>query len=237
MKEINVTYLGHSGFLLETRTAYLLFDYYKGVIPELSGEKTLYVFSTHRHPDHYNPEILGFSERTGGVRFVLSDDIRKNRKLAREIQEKTREDEVIWVKPHRKPEIEGLGTVETLQSTDEGVAFLVSGAFGCIYHAGDLHWWNWEGEDPSWLRNMEVNYKREIERIAGRHFDLAFLVVDDRLEDHFAQGADWFLQHCPADIVFPMHFWEDPGVVERYPEELKRGAQWMRTDREREWRL
>lgn len=33
-------------------------------------------------------------------------------------------------------------------STDEGVAFLVTAEGRTVFHAGDLNWWHWEGEDP-----------------------------------------------------------------------------------------
>ena len=55
---LTVTYIGHSGFLLETEDAYFLFDYFKGTIPELKNNKSIIVFSSHRHHDHFNPEIL-----------------------------------------------------------------------------------------------------------------------------------------------------------------------------------
>lgn len=51
---MRVTYLGHSGFLLEMEDALLLFDYYQGSLPEMDLEKTLFVFVSHVHYDHYN---------------------------------------------------------------------------------------------------------------------------------------------------------------------------------------
>ena len=53
-----ITYLGHSGFLVETETAYFLFDYIRGTLPEFSEKKKLYVFASHAHKDHWNPEIF-----------------------------------------------------------------------------------------------------------------------------------------------------------------------------------
>ena len=55
---MTVTYIGHSGFLLETEDAYFLFDYFEGTIPELKNNKSIIVFSSHRHHDHFNPEIF-----------------------------------------------------------------------------------------------------------------------------------------------------------------------------------
>ena len=41
---IKVTYLDHSGFLVELEDAYFLFDYYKGRLPQIDlGEKDVCV--------------------------------------------------------------------------------------------------------------------------------------------------------------------------------------------------
>ena len=47
--QIKVSFLYHSGFLVELPEIIFLFDYYKGVIPELDSRKNIYVFSIHRH--------------------------------------------------------------------------------------------------------------------------------------------------------------------------------------------
>ena len=63
---MKITYIGHSGFLAETEHVLLLFDYYQGEIPALPGDKTLYVFASHRHRDHFNPEVFGLTQKHPG---------------------------------------------------------------------------------------------------------------------------------------------------------------------------
>ena len=58
---MKVQYIGHSGFLVTMESCCLLFDYYTGTIPKLPGDRPLYVFSSHRHQDHFDPEIFSFS--------------------------------------------------------------------------------------------------------------------------------------------------------------------------------
>ena len=36
---MKITYINHSGFLIETRDCYYIFDYYKGELPHLDKEK------------------------------------------------------------------------------------------------------------------------------------------------------------------------------------------------------
>ena len=50
---MKVTYISHSGFLIETKNCLFLFDYYEGKIPPLSQEKPLFIFVSHWHSDHF----------------------------------------------------------------------------------------------------------------------------------------------------------------------------------------
>jgi len=55
---MEITYIGHSGFMMEWDSCYWLFDYYKGEIPEIKKDKKLFVFASHNHRDHFNPAIF-----------------------------------------------------------------------------------------------------------------------------------------------------------------------------------
>ena len=55
---MKITYIGHSGFAVETEKAALIFDYYTGDIPAFDPDVPLYVFVSHRHRDHFNPDIF-----------------------------------------------------------------------------------------------------------------------------------------------------------------------------------
>lgn len=72
---MKITYLRHSGFLVELEQVWLLFDYYRGEIPEFPKGKKGYVFVSHRHIDHFNKEIFNFLKKQNNITFVLSDDI------------------------------------------------------------------------------------------------------------------------------------------------------------------
>ena len=210
-----VDYLGHSGFLVETDHVLMLFDYYVGdlsLIDEKPEEKPLFVFASHVHADHFQPKIFGLSGHGRKARFLLSDDIRGNAFVPDDA-------DILFLKPDREYEIPELGTVRTLLSTDEGVAFLIKTGNETVYHAGDLNWWDWEGEDPAWLADQERIYKREIGCLSEERIDAAFVVLDDRLENNYAEGMEWFLSACRADYVFPMHFWNDLDLIGRFAAE------------------
>ena len=49
---MKVTYIHHSGFLVETERFYYLFDYESGALPELDAKKPIFVLSSHSHRRH-----------------------------------------------------------------------------------------------------------------------------------------------------------------------------------------
>lgn len=211
---LKITYLGHSGFLVETKEHYLLFDYYTGKLPVFLSEKKLTVLVSHAHQDHYNKEVFALQ---GKITYVLSKDIRRSR--AEELAGGA--NGLLFVKAHETHSLwDGKMTIETLRSTDEGVAFVVTVEEEeeryVFYHAGDLNLWKWPGETKAYQNNMEASYKREMERLRGRHFDVAFVPLDPRLEQFAFGGLDMFFAAAKADVIFPMHFWKQPEIVREY---------------------
>ena len=72
---MKITYIHHSAFLVETESAYLLFDYFQRKLPEFSEEKPLYVFASHRHPDHFSKVIFELEEKHPKIHYILAFDI------------------------------------------------------------------------------------------------------------------------------------------------------------------
>ena len=206
---MRVTFLAHSGFFLELETASLLFDWWKGELPPLPADRPLLVFASHRHEDHFNPAIFSLAEGGRDVRFLLGKDIRlTERNRARwNLSDDAAARCLALGGGETVSPIPGV-TVETLPSTDEGVAFLVSLEGKTLFHAGDLNWWLWVGEDKAWNRNMEVNFKRYCEPLRGRHIDLAMFPIDPRLGEDGFRGARYFLELTDTACLLPMHQWE-----------------------------
>ncbi|MBE6962354.1 MAG: MBL fold metallo-hydrolase [Ruminococcaceae bacterium] len=206
---MQVTFLGHSGFLVESDTVCLLFDWSEGVLPPLP-EKPLLVFASHRHQDHFRPQIFSLDNGVRDVFFCLGSDLKltDSRKQRWNISAETAAR--CHVLKGRTSARIGSATVETLPSTDEGVAFLVTCDGHTIYHAGDLNWWHWEGEDPVWNRNMESNFKRYVEPLRDRHMDLAFAPLDPRQEAAAFWGFRYLLELADISHIIPMHQWKNP---------------------------
>lgn len=242
---MKVTYLNHSGFLLEWEHCYWIFDYYQGRLPRLDAEKTIFVFCSHSHSDHFNPAVFALAEAYPSVKYVFSTQVRTAcRKLDRNTKGVLLSAQQIEEVCARKPDpdrtqnrlyplpaitflasrtdteiADGRGKtmqVFTLHSTDCGCAFLIFYEGKTIYHAGDLHWWVWPGEPEKDNRQMTGNFKKEMECLAGKQIDLAFSPLDARLEQWYARGMAYLLEQAHVRHVFPMHFWNEYSVMDRY---------------------
>jgi L-ascorbate metabolism protein UlaG (beta-lactamase superfamily) len=217
---MNVTYLGHSGFIVETARAYYLFDYIRGTLPEFVRNKSLYVFASHSHEDHFSMKIFDENISKYVTAYIMGYDIKRKFRKSMPSAIAENPQKIYWANADTCIEFNDC-TVTNLKSTDLGVAFVVSekdSNFN-LYHAGDLNWWHWEGKDKAWNRNIEVNFKRSIDKIMDIHFDISFVPLDPRLGSSYYYGFKYFLDTVSADIVFPMHFWEDYTVIERYVSE------------------
>ena len=216
---MKVTYLKHSGFMVESRNYIYLFDYIGGNIDKsIKSDKKIYVMVSHVHDDHFSKIIFDIATKHNNVTYVLSYDVVKKIKKNAVLSKMVEQLNIIRVQAHEKYKIDDI-VVETLKSTDEGVAFIVSEKDGTIYHAGDLNWWHWEGEPKSWNRNMEFNFKREIDSMRGRKIDIAFIPLDPRQEDVYYLGMNYFIKNVGANEIYPMHFWGEPRIIDRYKSE------------------
>ena len=208
---MNVTYIHHSGFLVETDRFYYLFDYETGQLPEMDVTKPIWVLSSHGHADHYHREIFSLLAGSGmqHIRGVLSDDIEAPAHV-----------DALRVSPGQKYALGDRQTLTTFRSTDLGVAFLIEDQGKLIYHAGDLNDWVWEEETSDYNEQMTEDYRQQIRLLAqtldSRVIDVAFVVLDPRQEKDYDRGLCYFLENVSAKQVYPMHYWGKPAIIETF---------------------
>lgn len=208
---MKITYIHHSGFLVETERFYYLFDYESGSLPPMDVTKPVFVLSSHGHSDHYNPAVFSLLRNCGmkTIQAVLSDDI------------KAPEQEDCLTVPAGKEYILGSSVkLTTFRSTDLGVAFLIEDQQKLIYHAGDLNDWVWGEETPEYNRQMTMDYREQIRHLAqtldSREIDTAFVVLDPRQEKDYDRGLCHFLENIRVKQVYPMHYWGKPEIIDTF---------------------
>ena len=222
-KGLKISYLEHSGFVVDTGSNILVFDYYKdpaGIIDKLiPTQKKVWVFSSHSHADHFSQVIGKWSSNVES--YILSDDIRVSGGLAGTAGEKA-----YYMKPYETSDSIQV-KVTTYGSTDEGVSFLVEVDGWKIFHAGDLNWWHWKEDTAENIQLAEEGFRREMSHLAGLKLDLVFFPVDSRLEEYRAIGVEEFCRQVDTDQLVVMHtcgkHWTAP---EDFPGNDKTVAVW-----------
>lgn len=218
---MKITYLNHSGFLLEYGESGFLFDYYKGKIPDLTDKKNIFVFVSHTHWDHYNQEIFSLQGMYHNVTYILSQDINVKDNFFTTYQ--LREEDIVKVSSVENyclQDSEGNDLkIITLASTDEGVAFYLEYRDKFIYHAGDLNLWVWKEETKDYNQKMIQDYKKQMEVLQNKRIDVAFLPLDPRQEEEYAGGIMELLKIANVNTVFPMHFWGKYEIIDKFLQE------------------
>lgn len=223
---MKVTFIHHSAFAVELSEKLLIFDYFDparmselsftGKLPDLTG-KRVYFFASHKHRDHFDMDILHVSEKEPYVRYILSKDTKMSGNFLRKhgLDPEKLKGLITYVNPVADYTVDDL-RIHTLRSTDEGVAFVVETEGKVIYHAGDLHWWQWENVGELINGKDEREYKHQLKYLEGKLVNLAFVVLDPRLNAAKFYGLDHFMKTVLADHVFPMHTWQDFDIIRQY---------------------
>lgn len=216
---MQLTYIFHSGFALETDRCILVFDYWMdpaGVMPcLLRSPKPMYVFSSHFHEDHFNRDIFSWRTTKTNLRYILSKDILKHRRAQKDEADAwlgkgaTREDERV--------------RVTATGSTDSGVSWVIETGGKRIFHAGDLNNWyarfltdDYHGGtiyspdfgmdiDPLKEEKRYLGELKDIRKLTDR-FDVVMFPVDGRIGNGYTRGARQFLDVFRVGLFVPMHF-------------------------------
>ena len=203
---IKVTNIGHSGFAVECDSVMLIFDYYEGTFPALPEKKKVYVFVSHRHPDHFNPDIFSLCASHPDVHYFISDDIYESR-VNRYI-----DSGYTMVHPGDDIRVTTRFRVKTFPSTDCGVAFLVFVNGRNFFHAGDLNLWLWDGMTEAEAYAMTKRFEECTSGIGSIAIDTAFLPLDTRQGIYSYLGFDYYMRHFKIRRAIPMHFFGSPKI-------------------------
>ena len=216
---MTLTYIFHSGFVLETEQSILIFDYwldpYNVVYSFLKKNKPIYVFSSHFHEDHFNKAIFEWRKLREGITYILSKDIYKHRRA-------NKEDADVWLAKGGTWSDNKI-SVWALGSTDSGVSWIVETEGKRLFHAGDLN--NWyarflpeakpgetiyseefdEEIDPIAHEKQYLGELKDILKITDS-FDLVMFPIDGRIGNGYTLGGRQFIERFKVGLFVPMHF-------------------------------
>ena len=227
---MQVIFIHHSCFLVEVDEKVLIFDWFagdrvngytfRGQIPETP----IYVFASHKHRDHFDMDVLHWAERYSNIHYIFSKDCRMSPHfLEKHGFDLSVRELITYVSPCEKYQVDDL-EIETLRSTDAGVAFYVKTNGASFYHAGDLNNWKWDGAGELVNGIMDVNYKNQIKKLAKKDINLAFVPFDPKLGMYQSLGMEYFLENTNAEYVFPMHMWQDYSGIQPFIKRLSNQA-------------
>lgn len=198
---VDIKYLYHSGFIVETKNYFIVFDYYKGydkLVEDIKNtNKKVLIFSSHSHYDHFNAEILNYTKVNKNIYYIFSDDIN--------IDKKYKTENVFFVQSGDNLNIEDI-MINVFGSTDIGVSFLVEVDEKNIFHAGDLNFWHWPDDTKEEKLAAQKPFEAEINKIEKYKVDIAFFPVDPRLEHNYHLGGSYFIEKVNPREFIPMHF-------------------------------
>ncbi|NLX71425.1 MAG: MBL fold metallo-hydrolase [Clostridiales bacterium] len=225
IKQARIWYLHHSGFAVETDKNYFIFDYSQdepaegdrslnnGVVSlkDLDEDKSIFVFVSHAHADHFNRVIFEWQYERPDIRYILSDDVHLDGKYRN----------CCFLSPYRELTVDAV-KIRAFGSTDVGVSFLVEADGISIFHAGDLNCWYWYYESTEdELKQDKQNFEKEVERIKGQKVDIAFFPVDPRLKEYFHMGGEYFIKTIKPKLFVPMHFWDQYRVTREFADKVE----------------
>jgi len=196
---MQVIFIHHSCFLVEVDEKVLIFDWFagdrvngytfRGQIPEYEPDTPVYVFASHKHRDHFDMDVLHWAERYSNIHYIFSKDCRMSPHfLEKHGFDLSVRELITYVSPCEKYQVDDL-EIETLRSTDAGVAFYVKTNGASFYHAGDLNNWKWDGAGELVNGIMDVNYKNLQRKTSTWH--LCRLIQNLGCISHLAWNIFW----------------------------------------------
>lgn len=214
--DIKITHIFHSSFVVEFWDKILIFDYFKNPLLKFNFEelfysnKDVYVFVSHSHSDHYNPEIFNWESKSSDIKYILSYDIKIE----------SNKDNYFFMNNYESMMLDDI-EIKTYGTTDLGVSFLITIGDTTIFHGGDLNWWHWKKDDVTTQKKEELDFKAEVDKLIGQKIDIAFIPVDPRLEEFYYLAGEYVIKTLKPKLLVPMHFANNYYITNEFKDKIK----------------
>ncbi len=200
--EATIWYLKHSGWAIKTKSAFLVFDYWDNdrapdekllanghIRPDELKDLPVYVFVSHDHGDHFDPQILEWRAAIQNITYVFGFQPQNS-------------EGIISLAPQVQQTIGPLA-VTTIKSNDAGVGFAVEVDGLTIFHAGDHSNNKVEMTDNDFFPEIDFLAEKGIEP------DIAFFLnmygCGSSNPEAFQKGIFYAVDKLKIKTVLPMH--------------------------------
>jgi ankyrin repeat protein/L-ascorbate metabolism protein UlaG (beta-lactamase superfamily) len=200
--EAEIWYLKHSGWAIKTKSAILVFDYWDNdpapdekllanghIRPEELKDYPAYVFASHDHGDHFDPQILEWKKAIPNITYVFGF-------------EPQAKEGIVSLAPRVQKKLGPL-TITTIKANDAGVGFAVQLDGLTIFHAGD--------HSNNTLETAGNDFFPEIDFLAAKGIrpDIAFFLnmygCGSTNPEAFQKGIFYAVDKLKIKSVLPMH--------------------------------
>ena len=221
---MQLTYIYHDCFVLETSQAVVIFDYWRdpagterGRLPRffdsLPDGIPVYVMVSHHHKDHYTRDIFEWTHLRSDIHYILSRDTAKSARPyitpdSHYAGHKVGAEQVTVLSPGESVTLPSL-TVHAYGSTDIGNSWVVESDGLSLMHAGDLNACIWKDESTEEEVNKALaDYRAVLDVIAAEwpRLDVCMFPVDSRIGNDYWTGAAMLVRAIDVAYFFPMHF-------------------------------
>jgi len=215
-RECIVWYLGHSGWAIKTKNHFLVFDYtaLNAVVKDREilnsfidsadlKNENVYVFVSHDHDDHYDKIIYSWEQQVENIKYIFG-------------WENSQSSKYTCVGANKIYNIDDI-EITTIESTDDGVGYLVKVDGISIVHFGD---------HANWCVEADSYYKEQVEYLKERcaTVDIAFVPIakgSGLRPQSITDGAEYAINELNVKMAFPMHGGGREKLYRDFAEEVK----------------
>ncbi len=188
--------------------------------PYLAPKKKVFFFSSHSHPDHFNPKVLTLVKELPDSRFIFSYEVLNIfPDFSRDM-----EDRCSALMPADSIAIDET-KIHALPSTDIGVSFFIEHNGTNIFFPGDLALWLWEDLKEQTRDYIEKTFKDTIMDVKERKPDILFVVVEPNLKDLGWGGAVYAVKNLMPSLIVPIHLGRQYSVIYEFKKTLPEGSE------------
>jgi len=183
-------------------------------------EKRILFFSSHSHPDHFNPKIKDIAGEFRDSRLIFSDGVLG---LFPNFTDGL-ENNCHPLKPGDCIDIDDT-RITAMPSTDIGISLFIEHKGTHIFFPGDLALWLWDDIGEDIKREISETFNGIIREIKKRRTDILFVVTEPSLREIGWSGAIDAVKSIMPALTIPIHLRGQVSWIYKFKQALPPGVE------------